>query len=67
MHILSVVSSYAVIVTGLSCSAIMYRHRTRKDKAAQGIADPWRPYLWTIAVIAILVATARFILLTTHH
>jgi hypothetical protein len=67
MHILSVVSSYALIVAALSGVVIMYRYRTRKDNAAQGIADPWRPYLYVVMIIAFLVATARIILQTTHH
>lgn len=62
MHIFSVVSSYALIVAALSSVVIMYRHRTRKDKVAEGITDPCRSYLYTAMIGSIIIATVGFIL-----
>jgi hypothetical protein len=56
-------ASYCSIFMGLFAAVILYRSEKYK---AKGMLDPWRPYLYTVMIAAAIVATAGFILRTSH-
>jgi hypothetical protein len=49
---------------GLIAAVILYRSNKYK---AKGLLDRWRPYLYTVMIAAAIVATAGFILRTSHR
>jgi hypothetical protein len=57
-------ASYSSMLMALLSSVVIYRGQKHK---AKGIRDPWRPYLYTVMIAAAIVATAGFILQTSHR
>jgi hypothetical protein len=57
-------ASYSSILMGLIAAVILYRSNKYK---AKGLLDRWRPYLYTVMIAAAIVATAGFILRTSHR